>query len=161
MKSLTVLLSLVAIVGISHADLRSELEASNRKIDRAMKAKDLKGVEAMMKAGVAPDFKYVEGSQTQDFKTFIGNLNGSLAMMKKIDKVSSRILSVKQTGDKATVKMEHTISGTMETPDKKVHTTSWTGGFTEELRKVGGKWKVAKMVPTSQKYLMDGKPVKM
>jgi hypothetical protein len=137
------------------------MEASNRKIDKAMKAKDLKQVEAIMKAGVTSDFKYVEGGKAQDFKTFIGNLNGSLAMMEKIDKVSSRILSLKQKGDKATVKLEHAIAGTMKTPDDKIHTTSWTGTFTEEFRKVGGKWKSYKMVPTGQKYLMDGKPVKM
>ena len=49
----------------------------------------------------------------------------------------------------------------MRASGKKIQTFDWTGEFTEEYRKVGGKWKTATMTQGKQKFLMDGKPVKM
>ncbi len=161
MKILPVLLLLIAVVGQAFADLKSDINASNKKLDRAMKAKDIKTVEAIMKANVTSDYKFFEGGRSQDFKTFIGNMTGSIVMMETITAVSSRVISVKVAGDKATAKEEHTITGTMKTPDKKSHTTSWSGVFADDYRKVGGQWKNFKTTALSQSYLMDGKPAKM
>jgi len=159
MKSLA-LFPLLTLAALSQADIKAELDASNKKLDQAFRAKDLKKIEDLMKATVTSNFKYVEAGKTQDFKTFIGNLKASIAMMEKITSSTSRVLALKQTGDKASGKVEHTIVSTMKTPDKKTHATTWTGTFTEEYRKVGGKWKTSKIVPISQKYLVDGKPAK-
>jgi len=160
-KRLTALILLVGVAGLSHAGLRAELVAANLKLDHAMKVKDAKGLESAMKAGVTSDFKFLQAGQTQDFKTFIGNLKASIVMMDKINSVTSRILSLKEKGDKASGEVEHVIVATMKTPDKKSHTTKWIGVFTEDYRKVGGKWKTYKMTAVSQKYLVDGKPTKM
>jgi len=155
------MLSLIAVAGISHADLRSEIKAADRKVEKAAMAKDIKGVEAAYKASVTPDFKYVKEGTPQDFKTFLGNFTASLAMLNKITSSTIRIISLKESGDAASGKIEHHMTGTMKSPKGKIHTINWTGEFTEEYRKVGGKWKASLMTEGPQKFLIDGKPVKM
>lgn len=159
MNKVAVLALLFAVAGFAQADVKSEINAANNKIDRAIKAKDAKLVESTMRESVTKDFKYVEGSKSQDFKTFITNLNSSVVVMDKITLSKSRMLSIKQKGNHGTGKMEHIIVGTMKSPDKKTHTMSWTGVFTETYVRVDGKWKTSIIVPKTQKYLMDGKPL--
>lgn len=154
-------LSLIAVAGLSHADIRSELKASRQKLEKAMMAKDVKGVESTMMETMTPDFKFVQGHQTQDRKTFISEFTQSIAMMEKISTSSIRVISLKENGSTATGQIEHMMTGTMKNPDKKIHSVSWTGIFTEGYRKVGGKWKTATMTAGPQKFLQDGKPVKM
>ena len=155
------MLSLIVVAGLSHADLRSELLASRRKQEKAAMAKDVKGAQAAMKEIMTSDFKYVQAGRTQDAKTFIGNVTASMVMMDKITSSSTRILSLRESGNKGSGKVELRMTGTMKSPDKKTHTIIWTGVFTEEYRKVGGKWKTATMTAGAQKFLMDGKPAKM
>jgi hypothetical protein len=155
------MLSLIAVAGLSHADLRSQINAARRKLEKAATAKDIKGAEADMKETMTSDFKYVQAGKTQDLKTFIGNFTATIAMMEKVTSSSSRIISLKESGNKGSGKIELLMTGTMKTPDKKTHTIDWTGAFTEEYRKVGGKWKTAAMTAGAQKFLMDGKPAKM
>ena len=157
----SLVLSLIAIAGLSHADLRSEITAARQKVEKAARAKDVKGAEAAYKECVTSDFKYVQDGKTQDFKTFLGNFTASIAMTEKVASSSSRILSLKQSGNNAMGEIERKMTGTMKGEDKKIHTIDWTGLFTEEYRKVGGKWKTATMTAGKQKFLMDGKPVKM
>ncbi len=161
MKKYSLVLLLIAVAGLSHADLRSELESHNRKVEKAAKAKDVKGAEAAYKESVTSDFKYVQDGKAQDYKTFIGNFTATIAMTEKVTSSSTRIISLKQYGNKATGKIEKKMTGTMRASGKKIQTFDWTGEFTEEYRKVGGKWKTATMTQGKQKFLMDGKPVKM
>lgn len=155
------MLTLIAVAGLSHADLRSELVAARHKQEKAAIAKDIKGAEAALRENITPDFKYVQASQTQDAKTYIGNYTGSIAMMEKIKSSSMRIISLKERGNEGNGKIELHMTGIMKAPDKKSHSIDWTGLFTEEYRKVGGKWKTAKMIAGPQKFLMDGKPTRM
>ena len=62
-----------SIAGICRADLKAELNANNKKLDAAMRAKDLKGLESLMRRSVSSDFKFFQDGKSQDFKTFIGN----------------------------------------------------------------------------------------
>jgi hypothetical protein len=81
--------------------------------------------------------------------------------MDKIDSTSARIVTLKQHGNTATGTTEHRMKGIMKGPDKKLHTMDWTGEFTEQYRKVDGKWKTSAMIAGKQTFLMDGKPTKM
>jgi len=153
-------LSLIALAGLSHADLRSEITAANQKVEKAALAKDVKGAQAALKESLTPDFKYVQGGKSQDAKTFIANFAASVIMMDKVTSHSMRILSLKENGDKATGTIEKKMAGTLKSPDKKTHTVNWTGTFNEEYRKVDGKWKKSMMTAGSQKFVTDGKPVK-
>ena len=160
-KRLSLVLSLVAVAGLSHADLRSEITAAREKVQNAAKAKDVKGAEAALRASSTSDFKYVQGKQTMDFKTFAENFTASIKMMEKVTSSSSKIVSLKEHGNTATGEIELKMTGVMKEPGKKSQTMDWTGAFTEEYRKVGGKWKTAKMIAGKQKFLVDGKPMKM
>lgn len=161
MKQFPLVLLLIATTGLVHADLRSELESHNRKVEKAAKAKDAKGAEAAYNESVTSDFKYVQDGKTQDYKTFMGNFKATIDMTEKVTSSSTRILKLKQHGKEAKGEIEKKMTGTMRGPDKKIHTFDWTGAFTEDYKKVGGKWKTAKMTAGKQKFLMDGKPVKM
>lgn len=154
-------LSLIAVAGLAHADLRSEIEASRRKLDKAVIAKDVKGAEAAYKESVTSDFKYVHAGKPQDFKTFVKEFTASIVMTDKVTSSSTRIVSLKENGNKASGEIEMKMTGTMRTADKKSHTVDWTGSFIEEFRKVGGKWKMSTMTEGKQKFLMDGKAVSM
>ena len=155
------MLPLIAVAGLAHADLRSDITAANRKVEKAAMAKDVKGAKAAYDESVTSDFKYVQGGKAQDYKTFIANFTASIVMTEKVTSHSTRIISLKESGNKASGEIERKMAGTMKTPDKKIHTMDWTGHFTEEYRKVGGKWKTATMTAGKQKFLMDGKPVLM
>jgi hypothetical protein len=155
------ILSLIALAGLCHADMKSEIQANRHKQEQAAMAKDGKAVEAAMRAGMTSDFKYVQGKETQDFKTFMKNFMASMVMMEKVSSSSSRFIEAKQHGNKGTGKVELKMTGTMKNPDKSLHSVDWTGQFTEEYRREGGKWKTAVMTAGSQKFLVDGKPVKM
>lgn len=161
MKKLAIMLPFIAVAGMAHADLRSEITASFKKIEMASMSKDVKGTEAAYRQSVTPDFKYVQGGKAQDFKTFLGEFTMSITMTDKITSHSTRILSLTQNGDKATGQIERKMAGFIKGQDKKSHVMDWTGVFTEEYRKVGGKWKTAKMTAGKQKFLMDGKAVSM
>jgi len=124
-------------------------------------AKDVKGAEAAMKASVTSDFKYMQDGKPQDFKTFMSNFTASIVMMEKVTSSSSRFISLKEHGNTATGHVELMMKGVMKNPDKTLHKIDWTGAFTEEYRKVGGKWKTAVMTAGKQKFLVDGKPAKM
>lgn len=161
MKKISVLLSLIAVVGLAHADLRSDIIAANKRLEKAAMAKDIKAAETIMKETMTSNFKYMQDGKAQDLKTFMGNYTASIAMTDKVTSHSTRIISLKETGNKATAELEKKMTGTLKMPDKKPHTMDWTGVFTEEYRKVGGKWKTAVMTAGKQKFLMDGKPAKM
>jgi len=123
-----------------------------------MMKKDVNGLEKAMKAGVTSNFVYIENGQKQTFAEMMTNMKMGIGMMKKITVAKTKILSVKETGNKAVAMEEHTMVGTMVGPDKKTHTSGFTGVAEETYVKEGGKWKMAKMVWKSQKMTMDGKP---
>lgn len=159
MSKTFLILSLIAVAGFAQADLRSEIMASRLKQEKASKAKDIKAVEAAMKESITPDFTYVQGGRPQDAKAFIGEFVMSVKMTEKITSSSTRIISLKESGNKGSGEIELSMKGTMKNPDKTIHTMDWTGVFTEESRKVGGKWKMSKMSAGKQKFLVDGKAV--
>lgn len=161
MNKIPLVALLIAVAGVSHADLRSDIETSRRKLDKAVIAKDVKGAEAIYKDTVTPDFKYVHAGKPEDFKRFLDDFKATIAMTEKVSSSDTRILSLKEKGDKASGEIELSMTGIMKTPDKKLHPIVYTGVFAEEFRKIAGKWKLATMTEGKQKFLMDGKPVKM
>ena len=153
--------SMIAVSAMAHADLKSEITLARHKVEKAAMAKDIKGAEAAYKESVTSDFKYVQGKETQDFKTFLGNFTASIAMTEKVASSTDRFIDLMQTGNKATGHVELKMTGTIKGQDKKLHAMNWSGLFTEEYRKVGGKWTTAKMIAGAQTFLVDGKLAKM
>lgn len=153
---------LVAAIGAAHAQsLKSQIEAHNKKIGAAMMKKDVEEVGKLFKAGFTKDFKYFENAkaQPQTGDQMIANMKMGLGTMKKMESATSKVLTVKENGSKATVTTQHGMVGTMDMGDKKDHTMGFSGVSEDTYVKVNGKWLMSKMMWKSQKTTMDGKPM--
>lgn len=124
-----------------------------------MKKKDFATLSKQMKAGTTSDFKYTEEGKTQTFDQMMQNMKMGLGMMNKLTVCSTKLLTLKEKGDKAVATNQHMMVGTMTAPDKKTHTMSFSGVSENTYVKQGGKWKMASMTWKSMKQTMDGKPI--
>jgi len=123
-------------------------------------AKDATRAEAVFKSNVTPDFKYVQFGKAFDLKSYVPQIKMSIEMT-NYRRYSSRIVSLKDSGKTATAKMEEHTAGTFELffgmekkPTKKAFDS--TDMFTEEDRKVNGKWKMSKVTFEADKDSVDG-----
>lgn len=163
-KFVSLLILSVTVASVFAGDLRSELNAANKAIHQAMMKKDFAAMEKLMRAHVTKDFTYEEKGmpgKPQNFDQMIGNMKMGMSGLKKVTSATTKIISVKEMGSKATVVADHAMAGTMAGPDKKDHTMLHAGNVIESYVKINGKWKMSKMVWTTTKMLMDGKPMAM
>lgn len=159
MKAITVSLTLVGLVAFASADsLKEQINASGVKIGNAMKKKDMKAFEKIVKAGVTSDFKYIENGQSMTFDQMFQMMKSSFTMMDKVTTAENKILSLKESGKSATAKVRHTMAGTMKLQDNKVHKFTMTGVSHDTYKKVGKEWKMSIMDWKESKMTMDGKP---
>lgn len=161
MKSILLLCAIVVTATSAFADLKSEVTTYNKSFAAAMKKRDFAALEKMMKAGMTADFVYEEGGKKQDAKTMLASMKMGLGMLKKVDSAESKILSIKESGNKATIVTERSMSGTMSGEDKKDHKMVHVGVTTDTMVKVNGKWKMAKMIWKTKTATLDGKPMPM
>ncbi|RYG19348.1 nuclear transport factor 2 family protein [bacterium] len=146
MKSLAVVISLSAVLcNASAQSLRSQIDAANKTSSRLMMAKDVKGLTKHWKAGMTPDFKYVEGGKTQNFDAMAAGMAMGLGQMNKLSKAESKLLTLKEKGNTATATTRHTMG--------------FTGVSSDTYVKQGGKWRMSKMSWLKQTSSMDGKPM--
>lgn len=157
MKALSLGIVLLAATA-AHADLRSDATSLDKAVTAAMKKKDFPALEKAIRAGLAPNFVYMEGGQKQTTDEMISNMKMGLGAMKKLNTVATKVLSVKQSGNTGTVSTVHVMSGVTAGQDKKPHILSFTGMSQDTYVKIGGKWKMSKMVMKTQKMTLDGKP---
>ncbi len=159
MKALHIGIALLGLTALTQAkDLRSDINKMSNTITHAMEKKDMKTLEKTMKAGLTPDFAYVEAGQKQSFSEMFENMKAGIGQMKKL-KAATKITSLKQTGNTATCLMSHSMTGFTSGPDKKDHTMAFSGISEDKYVKVGGKWLMSQMSWKSQKGTMDGKPM--
>lgn len=161
MKRFSLILVLIAVVSLCHASLRSQLIAARKIQEKAVLARNMKAVKSAVIASATPDFKYVQGTKIESLQAYIQDFCSTVAMMSKITSSSMRILSLQEKGNQGSGKVVLTMIGTMIGPHKKLHAINWSGEFVERFRKVGSAWKTAAMVQGPQKFIMDGKPVKL
>jgi hypothetical protein len=160
MKVLVItLLALISVSLVFGQTLRAQLESSDAKVLKAMKAKDMATIEKLFTAASTKDFLYVENGQKQDMKTMLQNMKLGFQSMKKITKATLKTLTLKQTGDKAVSTRQHAMDGIMVGPDGKEHKMSFSGVSEDQYVRVKGKWLMKRMEWKSQKMLMDGKPM--
>ena len=129
---------------------------------KAIKARDVTAFANVMKTSITPDFKYTEGptAKPMGFDGMVAGMKAGLGMMKDISVADMHILSLKQTGDTATVLTSHKMVGhTLPGKDKKSHLMSFSGVSVDTYKKVGGAWKMSGMAWKSQEQKMDGKPM--
>jgi hypothetical protein len=162
-------MKLLAIAALSSAllsqapapSLRSEVETSNRVFERIMLARDGKAFRRYVKAGVTPDFKHVENGQSMNADQTCAMMEAGIRQYKKMTKATSKIVSVKESGNKGTAVIEHHTEGTVAGPDGKAHSMVFTGTVTNTYVKQGGRWKMSRMVWGKSTMKMDGKPMRM
>ena len=140
MKHFAVVISLTAIVASAGAQsLRAQIEAANKTTGKLMMAKDIKGLKKHWKGGMTSDFKYVEAGRTQTYEQMAAGMAMGLGQMNKLTKADSKIVSLHEKGNSATVNTLHTMVGTMKGEDKKTHTMSFIGTSADTYVKQGGK----------------------
>lgn len=162
MKALTsIVIGVCLAAGVQAGGLRSEIETMNAKVAKLMKAKDMDGFSKLLKPKVTSDFKHVESGRSMGFDQMVTEMKQGFKMMEKITEVSTKIISLKETGNTATCKGQHVMKAVMKGTDKVPHTMSFVGVSTDVYKKVNGVWKMASMTWSDQKMLMDGKPMDM
>ncbi len=161
MKLLTVTFAALSLVAVSNADLRSDINAMNLKIGKAMVKGDMKALDAMFKPGMTKDFKYEEGGKTMTYDQMMAQMKASMSAMKCTSAVA-KLVTLKEKGNMGTSTESHVMTGTMTGgPDKKLHKVSFSGMSTNTYVKVGKMWKMSKMSWGKSTMMMDGKPMDM
>ncbi len=159
MKGTAVLVLLPALAGLAGAQtLRAQIDATNKEIGRLMRASDTAGLKRTMKAGVTPDFKYVDEGQTMGFEAMSAAMTAGIGQMKALRRADATLVTLREKGDVATATTRHTMEGTMPGADHKPHTMTFSGTSEERYVRQGGKWKMVRMSWLEQKMALDGKP---
>ncbi|MEI8281441.1 MAG: nuclear transport factor 2 family protein [Armatimonadota bacterium] len=144
MKLITAVVAVLGLVAVSAADLKSDINAMNLKIGKAMVKGDMKALDAMFNAGMTKDFKYEEGGKTMTYAQMMEQMKASMATMKCTSAVA-KLVTLKEKGNSATSTESHVMKGTTMGADKKSHTMSFSGMSTNTYVKVGKDWKMSKM----------------
>ena len=158
MKTVSLSIVFISLVTTASADaLRDQITAANAGYHKAMIKNDMKAMEAMMKNNITSDFTYEEMGRKLNFDQMITQMKAGMGAMKKITEANSKLITLKETGTKATATTLRSMAGVTMGPDKKQHTMAFSGTTTDTYVKQGGKWKFSKMVWGKQTMSMDGK----
>lgn len=160
MKTLAFVVSLPVLAGGAHAQSpRTQIDALNARIVKLMMAKDVKGLTKAMKAGLTPDFKYVEGGRTQTRDAMCANMAMGIGQMQTMAKADAKTIALREKGDEAIAITLHTMKGTTMGADHKPHTLLFTGTSSDTYVKQGGKWRMSRMTWVKQTTTLDGRPL--
>ena len=170
MKTLIRILALstlgVCLVGFrgdqASSDLQRRVNAEMAKYVAALKKKDAKTCEAILRANFAPDYKATDlKGKVTGLDDMISQEKMHMAMIKNVQSATLKVSNVKINGDRATSKGHFVMNATVGDQKNagathKLHvSSSWDANF----RKKSGKWWVQSDKTTSEKVTMDGKPL--
>jgi ketosteroid isomerase-like protein len=144
--------------GPARADDKSEIKALYKKLERAMKAKDVK---AILATGTADFTHKGAGMPTMDAKATAQMMEQQFKLMKSLDKVVMSPDKIMIHGGSATVLSSFQMKGTMTMPDGKVHSMTDSGTSKETLVKTKKGWLFKVVEMGTSKPMMDGKPMQM
>jgi uncharacterized protein DUF4440 len=163
MKLRFIAIALMALPGLCFAgSLRSQIQASEKPIARAMMHRDIGMFKRAVKGGMTDDFQYIDdGGAPMGFDKMVEGIRQTYAMMTKVTRATSKVILVQQSGDKGSAVEKHFMEGMIRGEDKKLHKMLFVGTSTETYRKEHGRWKMASMSMKTDKMLMDGHPVSM
>ena len=131
----------------------------NSKVAKVMVKKDIDGFVKAVKGGCTSDFKYTENGRSMNFDEMVAGMRQGLAMLNKVKKADSKIVTLTEKGNSATCTTSHNMVGVIMDGNKKPHDMGFLGTSIETYRKENGKWKMASMTWKEQKMTMDGKPM--
>jgi hypothetical protein len=160
MKLFLIAISLAVTLGSASAQsLRSQIEASNKRVGKYLMAKDVKGFAKYMKGRVAPGFKYMEQGHAMGFDQMCRTMEMGLGQMQSMNRADAKLLTVKEKGNTAVSTSRHTMIGQTRDNKGRPHTLSFVGTSQDTYAKRGGKWRLTKMAWLQQTMLLDGKPL--
>lgn len=140
------------------ASLKAQIEAMNKPISAAMLQRDMTAFTKAVKPHITADFKYSEGGKPMSFDGMVAGMRQGMGMYSKMLNVSTKLISTKESGSRATVLEKHMMAGFISGPDKKNHKMEYVGTSTETYRKVGDKWMLSSMTMKTDSMTVDGKP---
>jgi hypothetical protein len=145
------------------ANLREDTQKQLNKYCMAVKAKDAKGIERVLRNNFAPDFMFIptHGSSVNLTK-WIADEKMQVAMTEEVKSVSLHIDSVKMGRGAASMKVTLIYEGmTKINPKGKAGLLKYIATSDQSMVKKGGKWWIVKMKEDNSKTFFNGKPLAM
>ncbi|MHB8636197.1 MAG: nuclear transport factor 2 family protein [Fimbriimonadaceae bacterium] len=160
MKLCAVCCALFILAGVAGAeDVRAVAKATYSAVDRAFVARDIKAVDAAMRPRTTTDFKMISGGESLNYSGAMANFRNVFVVFGKISSSTTKIVSCKQHGASATIRVLGTLAATVKGPDGKVHRVNLVNTSEDVWKRVGGKWKCASSTTIKESTMLDGKLV--
>ena len=139
------------------ADTKSEIQAAYRKMEDALRTKNIAGVMAMCTA----DFKWIDNKgQAMTRAQMEQQMKMQFGGIKKIDHVSNKVEKVTVKGNQATTRTNGIFEATlMLTPDAKKSSKLKGGSVTDDTWvKTPKGWMLKQVNVIKETMTLDGKP---
>jgi hypothetical protein len=140
---------LVGVPLLAQADLRSDLAAKYRQLDRIVARKDAAGVSAWIRANTTADFTYTSRDKKSFARTaFEKGLRDQIAITRKVVGARTRVTSAKVSGNTATLVTDSDTTAIVvfDTRPMKLIDTSHT---TDTWVRTSGGWRLKRSVQTA------------
>lgn len=137
-------------------ELRKEFEAIYAKVDEAIKNKDVKALTAML----ADDFtSKEEDGKILDREQSIAAVTQSMAAIKEVHSVATKIDSLKESNGQVAVEYTQTVKATINGPDGNTHEIVATQKGRDTWVRTDRDWMIKQGENLSNTVTVDGKPV--
>jgi hypothetical protein len=163
MKLKSTIAVLAAMAFAAAADTPAQAKAAIEKqmggYVAALKARDVKKVEAIIRANFAPDFKDIGmDGQARTLDDTVAQMKMNVSMLKSVKSASLAIKSVKVAGNTATTVEAFKLDAVIAIPnDPKPHTLKvdsiWSGSYAKK----NGRWWCLSSKTTKESVSVDGK----
>lgn len=144
---LVTLAPIFLLAGTSFADAKTDLQKKLDAYCAAVKKKDVKAVERILRDTLSPQFVYVSGAgRPFMFSDWIGLQKQQVTLMDKVTSMSIHIDSLKiVNGTAAMTTTSHFVGTIKDGPNMKPEARAFEGRSEQTLVKQRGKWLVTKM----------------
>lgn len=158
---LTLALLAIAVPALA-GDAKTEIQAFQVKVEKALKAKDIVAFEKATRSICTKDFVHIENGRKMNYDQMLAQMKMGFGMMDKVVKVEGKMEKFTKTNDKAVVITHHHFEFMTKAPEGgKASKVVMIGKTKDTFKLVKGKWYMASMEWTEQKMTMDGKPMNM
>lgn len=138
---------------VARADDKSDITALYKKLEKAIVAKDIKGVMATS----TKDFSYTENGKTITGEAMSAQMQQQFTMMSGTPKAKFSIISIDVKGKSATVVSTDVTEMSMALQDGKAHKIVASGKSKDLLVKTKDGWLMKTVTVLSNKMTLDGK----
>jgi hypothetical protein len=141
------------------ASLKAWIGANDKRMQTALKHRDLAALTSFIKANVTSDYRYSDGvHKPMGIDGVIATMKRNLATYFDLDEETT-VLSVDEHGNIGSAISKETTSGVFIGRDKRPHRFSVTSTSNSKYRKLSGDWKTCGKTLKMVEMTVDGKPV--